>query len=392
MKSTNNILGNSLMITLIGLFLSTCANPTSETPKNSLSENAENIDKFEVIAYYTGTPEKLENKVVDKLTQVIFSFLHLNGNKLQIDNAQDSTSISYLASLKETHPNLKVLISLGGWGGCETCSEVFSSEEGRTEFAQSVKDLLVSFNLDGIDLDWEYPTVEGFPGHRFVPEDKENFTALVQELRNTLGNNYVLTFAAGGFGEFLEEAVEWEKIMPLLDHVNIMSYDLVNGNSKLTGHHTPIYSTESQIESTDNAIQFLDSLGIPTEKIVIGAAFYARVWEGVKNTNQGLYQSGKFKQAVPYSELEGFFNQNPGFIHYWDSAAQAPYSYNPEKQFYATYDDSLSIALKTQYAIDKNLGGIMFWQLSGDKPQKSLLEVIDQVKSEYKGAQSSRME
>ena len=177
MKFSNRVLGNSLIVTLMVLFLSTCTNPASETSEGSVSENADSMNKFEVIAYYTGEPAKLEDEVVDNLTQIIFSFLHLNGNKLQIDNAQDSVTIKYLASLKETHPNLKVLISLGGWGGCETCSEVFASKQGRAEFAQSVKDLLVSFNLDGIDLDWEYPTVEGFPGHRFAPEDKGNFTA-----------------------------------------------------------------------------------------------------------------------------------------------------------------------------------------------------------------------
>lgn len=175
-------------------------------------------------------------------------------------------------------------------------------------------------------------------------------------------------------------SIEWEEVMPLLDRVNLMSYDLVNGNSPATGHHTPLYSTESQIESADNAVRFLDALSIPREKLVIGAAFYARVWEEVANINNGLYQAGKFQQAVLYKQLDEFFTNNPGFEYYWDSAAQSPYHYNPEKKLFVTYDDSLSIALKTQYALQNNLGGIMFWQLSGDNSENGLLEVIHTVK------------
>ncbi len=344
---------------------------------------SENTDKFAVIAYYTGDPATVAPEVADKLTHIIFSFLHLKGNRLTLDDAKDSLSLTYLVSLKEKHPALKVMLSLGGWGGCETCSEVFATSQGRKEFAASVKDLCLRLKTDGIDLDWEYPAIEGFPGHAFMPEDRENFTALVKELRKTLGKNYEISFAAGGFNAFLQDAVEWKKIMPLLDRVNLMSYDLVNGNSVVTGHHTPLYSTASQIESTDNAIRFLDSLGVPREKIVIGAAFYARVWEHVKNQNSGLYQSGKFKQGVPYNRWEAFLEEYPGFTYYWDSVAQAPYQYNANQQLFATYDDKVSIAAKTRYALQQNLGGIMFWQLGGDQHGKGLLNEIDQVKQAH---------
>ena len=86
MKFTNRVLGNSLIVTLMGLFLSTCSNPASETAENSISENDKSLNKFEVSAYYTGEPAQLQDEVVDKLTQVIFSFLHLNGNKLQLQS------------------------------------------------------------------------------------------------------------------------------------------------------------------------------------------------------------------------------------------------------------------------------------------------------------------
>lgn len=364
---------------MAGLLLISCTSPSAESKR---TEKQGSKNDFEVIAYYTGEPARLEEETLEQLTQIIYSFLHLQGNALALDNARDSVALEYLSLLKEDHPNLKVLISLGGWGGCESCSEVFATQQGRSEFARSVKEILLSYKLDGIDLDWEYPAIAGYAGHRYVPEDREHFSLLVQELRATLGDDYELSFAAGGFDSFLENSVEWDKVMPLLDRVNLMSYDLVSGGSPFTGHHTPLYSTAEQIRSANHAIQFLDSLNIPKEKIVIGAAFYARVWEGVEERgNRGLYQPGTFQQAITYNRLDDYFRENPGFDYHWDSVAQAPYSYNPEQKLFATYDDSLSIALKTQYVIENELGGIMFWQLSGDNTHEGLLEVIDRVKS-----------
>jgi chitinase len=109
-----------------------------------------------------------------------------------------------------------------------------------------VKELLDYFKADGIDLDWEYPAISGFPGHRFVPEDKPNFTKLVMELRKAIGHKNEICFAAGGFTQFLEESIDWKKVMPVIDRVNLMTYDLINGFSTVTGHHTPLFSTPQQ--------------------------------------------------------------------------------------------------------------------------------------------------
>jgi len=133
----------------------------------------------------------------------------------------------------------------------------FSTEEGRKSFATSVKSLTDYFGSDGIDLDWEYPSIEGFPGHKFMAEDKENFTSLVKTLRNVLGKKSTITFAAGGFQKFIDNAVNWDAVMPVVNYVNLMTYDLVSGFSTVTGHHTALYSTPSQKESTDNCVQSL---------------------------------------------------------------------------------------------------------------------------------------
>ena len=339
-------------------------------------------DAFAVVAYYHGGRTDIDRYPLDKLTHVIYSFLHLKGNRLNVNGARDSVNIARLVSLKKTHPQLKILVSLGGWGGCRTCSEVFSTAEGRREFAESTKDILQQFGADGIDLDWEYPAIQGYPGHPYTPGDKEHFTLLLKELRTSLGQTYELSFATGGFIFCLQNSIDWKGVEPYVDRINVMTYDLVNGNSTVTGHLTPLFSTPHQAESVDEAVRFLDSAGIPSRKIVIGAAFYARTWEHVDGTNHGLFQKGTFKSYVRFKDLDDVLDSTHGYVEYWDSTAQAPYRYNGEKNIFATFDDVRSVTLKTKYALKHHLGGIMFWELSGDKYENGLLDAIDRTKNE----------
>jgi len=359
----------TLLFSTLFLILAASCNKEPKSPANTVPDKP-----FEVIAYYTGDHENINNYKVEDLTQIIYSFLHLDGNKLKVDNAADSVTIMALTDLKKEHKNLKVLLSLGGWGGCKNCSPVFASAEGRTEFSNSLKSLLEYFNADGIDMDWEYPGIEGFPEHPWMPEDRENFTALIQEMRTTIGENYDISFAAGGFKTFFDNSIEWKKVMPLIQRVNVMTYDLTSGYSTTTGHHTPLYSNSNQSKSADFAINYLDSIGVPKEKLILGAAFYSRVWENVPPIDNGLYQPGKFKRGVNFKEFDSLLNT--GFVNHWDSVAQAPYKYHPEEKLFATFDDERSVALKTAYALEKELGGIMFWRLGSDKSTEGLLHSI----------------
>ena len=133
---------------------------------------------------------------VEKLTHLCFSFTHLKGNHMALKNARDSASLIRCVAQKKRNPNLKVIVSLGGWTGCFTCSEVFSTDSTRKQFASSAKQLLQDFGADGIDLDWEYPTIKGAHGHPYSPDDKEHFTQLIKTLRDSLGKQKEISFAA----------------------------------------------------------------------------------------------------------------------------------------------------------------------------------------------------
>ncbi len=333
--------------------------------------------KISVIAYYAGDTSAIDAYSIEKLTHIIFSFCHLKDNKLNVSNFRDTLTIQHLVSLKKRNLDLKVILSIGGWGGCATCSQVFSTSKGRTQFARSTKRLTRYFKTDGIDIDWEYPAIAGFPNHQFIPADKDDFTALVKILRKKLGNQKEISFAAGGFAKFLDSSVDWKAIAPLVDKVNLMSYDLVNGNSIVTGHHTPLYSTKKQLESTDNAIRFFNSIHFPLNKVVIGAAMYGRLFNVNADTLNGLYQSGGFDHGISFRNLYLDSMQQQGYVYYWDDEAKAPYLYNKTIKKIFSYDNERSIALKTKYVVDKKLNGIMFWQLRDDKPVNGLLNVID---------------
>ena len=351
-------------------------------PFNTPSSAQKAPNDFDVIAYYHGNGADVNKFHWEQLTQVIYSFCHLNGNHLKVDNATDSLAMLQLVGLKKEFPKLKVLVSLGGWGGCESCADVFASAVGRREFALSVKKILQEYKADGIDLDWEYPAIEGYPGHAYKPSDRRNFTLLVKQLRKTLGKKAEISFAAGGFASFFDQSIEWAKVMPLVNRVNLMSYDLVNGYSTVTGHHTPLFSTPSQEASVDYGVRYLKTLGVPAQKIVIGAAFYARTWVAVEPIQNGLNQTGSFKSFVPFNQFDKLFSPENDFVFYRDPAAQAPYAYCASRKEFATFDDRKSVEMKTKFAKAKGLGGIMFWELGGDVGENGLLQAIYQALQE----------
>ncbi|MEX1240580.1 MAG: glycosyl hydrolase family 18 protein [Cyclobacteriaceae bacterium] len=364
-----------------------------------------------VLAYYLGGPEDLDNYNVNQMTHIIFCFGQLNGSRYAI-TARDSATIKKIVSLKQKNPQLKVIISLGGGRGCKTCSDVFATEQGRKEFAQSILDFHRHFRTDGLDLDWEFPFIEHFPGQKHSPADVKNFTLLVKELRRSTGDKYELSFAAGAHEGIFKAVTEWKKVMKYMDYVNLMTYDIgsyqnrpklpqyrhlsLGSDSKNTGHHTALYSTPDQLHSipgryaqfstqgqersVDFCVKYLLDLGIPREKLIVGAAFYGRMYEDVKDMNNGLYMPGEFTGTVAFRNYATELSADDGYVHHWDDIAKAPYAYNPSKKIFVTYEDKRSVELKTRYVIDNKLGGIMFWQLRNDTNESGMLDIIDRVK------------
>ena len=323
-----------------------------------------------------------------KMTRINYAFFRVRDGVVASTRPMDGANLAVLRGLKQKNPRLEVVVSVGGGGmGSAGFSEKALTPEGRRRFVDSAVETVERYSLDGIDLDWEYP---GYAHAAFKvrPEDKQNYTLLLKELRlrfdaegKRLGRHLVTSSATGATTIWLEhtdmrEASKW------LDTVNMMCYDWYNASEKNTGHDSPLYTNPADPKaiSIDNAVRLYLAAGVPASKLVIGVPFYGRRWMGVEAQNNGLFQpiasptpvadnTPVFAEIVPLVNAEGF-------RRYWDPVGMTPYLYNAGTKTFITYNDAEAELARTRYVKAHHLGGLMFWQYTGD-PDNVLLDAID---------------
>jgi chitinase len=320
------------------------------------------------------------------LTRVNYAFANIKDGRMVTGFASDAQNFALLAGLRKQNPSFTVLVSVGGWLWSTNFSDVSLTSQSRKLFIDSVMDFLSRYDLDGLDIDWEYPGLVG-SGHPFRSEDGHNFTLLLKELRERFDKEtekthrtLYLTIAAGASSDYLEHT-EMKKVQKYVDTVNLMAYDYVEpGSDPLTGHHSPLFTNPADVRnySSDASVRAFEEAGVPAEKILLGVPFYGHVWGNVPDVNHGYLQPGK---AVP-NAYAGFgaitANMlNQGYVRYWDPIASAPYLYNSDKHIFVSYEDPQSLAAKCRYVVDHKLGGVMFWDYAGD-PAGVLLATINQ--------------
>jgi chitinase len=338
-----------------------------------------------VVAYVTGwqtaTPPAIQAR---KLTHINFAFAQIDAGKAVLPHPGVARVLAHLRSLRSQNPQLKVLLSVGGWEA-EGFSDAALSAASRSALASSIVALLREHALDGVDLDWEYPG-QSVAGIKSRPEDKQNFTALLQEMRTQLDaasrgrartERYLLTIASADREYF--DFTEMHRLHRYLDWINVMTYDFFNSLTPTTGHHAGLYAAPLAAPGDRNAdasIRQHLAAGIPAEKLVLGVAFYGRGFAGVQPLHDGVNQPyERFEAAHPYAELVEKFIDRGGFVRKWDGAAQAPYLWNAQTRAFITYDDPQSISAKARYVRTHRLGGMMFWELSQDS-RGALLDAI----------------
>ncbi|MBJ6359947.1 glycosyl hydrolase family 18 protein [Paenibacillus sp. GCM10012307] len=334
-----------------------------------------------IIAYVAGWANWTANDLnVERLSHINYSFALISNGRATLTNS-DRTKLQLMVGLKSRNPDLKVSIAVGGWGA-NGFSDAALTNASRTTFADSIVDLVTQNNLDGVDIDWEYPTNPA-GGTLARPQDKQNFTLLLAKIREKLnartqisGKNYLLTIAAGASSGYLN-GVEINNITPILDWINIMTYDFHGGWESSTGHHANLSGRDISVTSSVNLFR---NAGVPASKIVIGGAFYGRGWRGVQNSNNGLDRTATGSGfEVDYNTIASQYLNKNGYVRYWDNNAQAPYLFNGNT--FITYDDPQSLKLKVQYVKNNNLGGIMFWEYSNDRSGTLLQAIHSEVVS-----------
>lgn len=391
---------------LILIFILGCSSQPNK--KTEESPQAESITEPVIMAYYVPERDfKPEELPVEKLTHIIYSFTHVIDGEMKFGKPEIAgPKLEALVKQKKRNPDLKVMIACGGWGA-DGFSDMALTEENRSKFIDSASEFIQKYQLDGIDMDWEYPGISG-AGTKARKEDTQNFSALMKGLRgmlDTFDTPKILTFASAGWKRYYDH-IELHEVMKYADYTNVMTYDQVSGVSEYTGHHTPLGEVRSEDitgtpfhnyldslyrtggnpdphpRSTQKIVDFLIEEGVDPKQIVIGAAFYGRAWKNVPPENNGLYQKsgGIHVGWLAYHQIRKSYEPDPGFQRYWDETAKAPFMYNSTDSIMLSYDDTVSVSQKTTYAIEKGLGGIMFWELGNDtKEEGSLLDAIYQA-------------
>ncbi len=302
-----------------------------------------------------------------------------------------------LKKLKAKYPNLKVLISLGGW----TYSRGFSSAarpENRAAFVKSCVDAYIKGNLpntanaggtgalagvfDGIDIDWEYPAACGMSCG--TPEDRENFTGLLAEFRKQLDAvkpGLLLSIAAPA-GVDKIRVIDPDKFHPSLNFINVMTYDFHGAWETPTNFHSPLYGStndpstgDAKHYNTDEAMQAYLSRGVPAAKLNLGIGFYGRGWTQVPNVNNGLYQTGVAAPGKYEAGIEDYkVLKTLGWPSFTDSQSHAQWIFNGST--FWSFDTPTQVTEKMNYVKSKGMGGAFFWEFNGDDTQATLLKAM----------------
>lgn len=342
--------------------------------------------QFEITGYVFTRGAALTPGQVDasRLTRINYAFSNIQGGRMVLGAPTDAQNFSLLTAMRNSNPNLTVLVSVGGWLWSTNFSDMASTAESRRTFEDSVMVFLTQYDLDGLDIDWEYPGMPG-AGHPFRPQDKQNFTSLLRELRDRFdavtrksGKKLYLTVAMGSSEEVIANT-EMNKVQRYVDTVNLMTYDYYEpGSESITGNHSPLYAdpADPKHASSADSVKAFEKAGVPAEKILLGVPFYGHEWGDVPEQNHGLFQTGKPipNAYAPFNVIDSSMI-GQGFTHYWDDAAKVPYLYNADKHIFVSYEDPESLKLKCQYVRSNKLGGIMFWEYFGDSGSK-LLQAI----------------
>ncbi|AMP09185.1 glycosyl hydrolases 18 family protein [Collimonas arenae] len=377
------------MLPLYGM----AASPSQGTVTQENATDAATKAAYKVVAYYLPSERRYSAADIDpaKLTHLNYAFAVIKNGEVAIDLApgtkQGVTDFVVLRGLKSRNPRLKTLISVGGWAGSKEFADVALTPQSREKFAASALRFIRQHGFDGVDIDWEFPVAGGDAGNVMRPEDKQNYTLLLQALRDKLdsgtkrdGHRYLLTAAIGNNQGFFQNT-EMAKVAAILDWANIMTYDFSGPWSKFAGHVAPLYNDPAIARPDANdkfnvssTVEMALQAGIPAKKMVLGMPFYGYSWKQCGAARHGQHQDcdGKGRGSVEEGELDfadidgKLVNQN-GFTRYWNDSAKVPYLFNPQTGEFVSYDDVQSLDYKIAYLKKMGLAGAMFWQLSADR-------------------------
>lgn len=284
------------------------------------------------------------------MTHINYAFGHVNKTFDGCD-VQNPEFLKRVVGLKRQKPSLKIQLSVGGWTS-GNFSEMAADAKCRMAFARDCGRIVKEYGLDGIDIDWEYPT-SSEAGISSSPDDTRNFTLLMRDLRKVLGKDKLLTCATIADGKY----VDFPACVKYMDFVNIMAYDVADPPR----HHTTLFrSPLSGRITVSEAVEAHIRNGVPKEKLCLGMPLYGR----------GDHGNAILDKYMKTGYTAGLYQEH------WDAVGQVPYLTDWSGQLVWGAENPLSIAAKCQYIIDRGLLGGMYWETTEDNAQLDLMRTI----------------
>ncbi|HUI09686.1 MAG TPA: glycoside hydrolase family 18 protein [Bacteroidota bacterium] len=292
-----------------------------------------------------------------------------------------------LVALAHRH-GVRVLLSIGGWEDSGEFPRVASDAGRRGTFARSCASAITRYGFDGIDIDWEFP---GLEEHNGTAADSGTFPLLLETLRDTLnrlgsslGRHLVLSAALPAL-DVRAGVMSIRRVAPLLDFLNIMTYDLYGTWEPMAYHNAPLYAGPGgdSARTVDGAFRlYHGKYGVPARKINLGVPFYGHTFTDC-NELLGAHSGADTVLFSPagavYAVIAGHMGE---FTRHWDPYAMVPYLTSPVRRTLVSYDDPGSVRLKAEYVAAHGARGLIIWEITDDAlPDGShpLLEAIDRV-------------
>jgi len=307
-----------------------------------------------------------QNIAVDNLTHVLHAFVKPNTNG---SLNYDSDFLYPLLNTRVHSAGKKILVALGGWGGSAGFPSMAANKQSRDNFVSIITAFCINNNYNGIDIDWEHPA---------NAVDRENLVSLVKELRKAFdesGKELLITMAVTA-GSWNGQWIDYNSLIEFIDWFGCMTYDFHGSWTDHAGHNSPLYSPPSDhCGSVDAGFKYLNlTRKVPKEKILIGIPFYGKEF----NASQLYGPSTGGEKTFRYNEIIPLINN--GWTYYWDNISMVPYLINTGQTKLITFDDTLSVRLKCDYAREKGLAGVMIWALGYDVVgnRQLLLDTIGQ--------------
>lgn len=332
-----------------------------------------------VFAYvYSGSYKGFTNMAVNTIDVVNLAFGRVTADSTA-DLRDVQSNIEKIVQFRKQ--GIRVVLSFAG--NLPYFSDTAYTSETRKKFAEDILRVINLYHLDGVDIDWEFP---GYNTGRDVSVDRPNFTLLMASINKAVkGANpdYLVTAAVPG-GKWGIDRYQVSELAKHMDYFHLMTYDFHSETAAY--HHCALYSTinTSAGSSADYSVKAYHDAGAPYSKLVVGAAFYGRVYtlSGPATTQTGLGSTNVVSsgQYITYTSIynDYLLHRSSTILYYHDTEAQAGYIYSKNENKVIVFDDPASVAAKYNYAVNKGLGGLMYWE-NGEDTTDSLLKAINGV-------------